>query len=288
MSGYEPGVYSIPEADYFADPALSCSGAKLLLPPNCPALFRYRQDHPESASRKDVFDLGSAAHREVLGAGPDLAVINADSWQTKAAREKRDAARAEGRTPVLAADYERVKAMAEAIRRHPEAGPLLDPDRGGKAEQCLFWTDEDTGVPCRARLDLLPEPDWGRYIAVDYKTAEHAGLESVIKATANYGYYLQDDWYRAGIQALGLDGDPGFVFVFQEKDPPYLINVVQLDADARAAGRVRARQAREIFRDCTESGLWPGYEAENVRLYDDTIATISLPPWAARTLGASA
>ncbi len=78
MTGYAPGVYDIPEGAYFADPALSCSGAKLLLPPSCPALFRYRQDHPE---HKDVFDFGSAAHKMVLGAGPPIALVDAPDWR---------------------------------------------------------------------------------------------------------------------------------------------------------------------------------------------------------------
>ncbi|MBO0827768.1 MAG: hypothetical protein J2P24_08300 [Streptosporangiales bacterium] len=47
----EPGVYNLPAAVYHADPvpggSLSQSGAKKLLPPSCPALYRYWADHPE-------------------------------------------------------------------------------------------------------------------------------------------------------------------------------------------------------------------------------------------------
>ena len=272
-----PGVYDIGEAEYFADPALSCSGAKLLLPPSCPALFKYRQDHPE---RKDVFDFGSAAHKIVLGAGPEWAIVDAADWKTKAARDRRDEIRADGEIPVLIGDVARIEDMASVIRAHPIAGQLLDPERG-KAEQSLFWADEDTGVRRRARLDWwLPAGDLGRAIAVDYKTTSSADPDAIAKAVANYGYYMQADWYCDGIRALSLDTDPAFLFVFQEKEPPYLITVAELDDEARRAGRARNRQAVERFRDCSEAGVWPGYS--------DDIAYISLPPWAARTLGVTA
>jgi hypothetical protein len=50
--------------------------------------------------------------------------------------------------------------------------------------------------------------------------------------------------------------------------------VVELDHDALAWGAERNTRAREIFRDCTESGIWPGYQA------DGTHTTVSLPGWA--------
>jgi hypothetical protein len=155
------------------------------------------------------------------------------------------------------------------------AGVLLSPDRG-KAEQSLFWVDEDTGVHRRARLDHLPEPGPGRFIAADYKSCAKADPASIAKAVANFGYHQQDPYYLDGIRALGLDDDPAFVFIFQEKEAPYLVTVVQLDDDARAAGRERNRVAIERFRDCTVAGIWPGYAED--------IVPISLPPWALRDL----
>src|SRR5579864_9290707 len=103
--------------------------------------------------------------------------------------------------------------MADAIRRHPLAGALLDPGRGS-AEQSLFWADEDTGIWRRARLDGLPAPRPGRRLVIpDYKTAERADRDSIRKAVANYGYHIQAAQYTKGVRALGLDEDPAFVFV---------------------------------------------------------------------------
>ena len=56
---YQPGVYEMDEATYHQDPvpggSLSASGAKLLLPPSCPALYAWRRDHPKVSAE---FDFG--------------------------------------------------------------------------------------------------------------------------------------------------------------------------------------------------------------------------------------
>jgi hypothetical protein len=278
----EPGVYDgMPEAAYHADPvpggSLSASGAKLLLPPSCPA--RYWHDRCFPPPPKDTFEYGTAAHRLILGAGPELVIVDAADWRTRAAKQARDEARWAGHVPLLLADFTQVEAMALAIRRHPLAGVLLDPERG-RAEQSLFWADAGTGIWRRARLDYLPDPrHGGRMVIGDYKTADRADAESVRKAVANYGYHLQAAQYTDGVRALGLDEDPAFVFIVQEKTPPYLVNVVQLDDEAMEAGRERMRLACEIFRDCTQAGYWPGYSD----LSRDP-AVISLPPWATRAM----
>ena len=280
----EPGVYDgLDEAAYHADPvpggSLSASGAKLLLPPSCPALYRYRRDHPKTSA---AFDYGTAAHKHVLGAGAPIGVVDADDWRTKTAKDQRDAFRAAGRIPLLYHDWLQVQEMADRLREHEIAGALFDPEHG-RPEQSLFWTDAETGIWRRARLDWLPEHRPGRRLIIgDYKTAAAVDPDSIRKAVANYGYHIQAAQYIDAAIAC-LDADPAFLLVFQMKDPPYLVNIAELDDDAIRAGRARLRDACEMFRDCTETGIWPGYEA----VTDDGITYITLPPWVARTEGDS-
>jgi hypothetical protein len=274
----EPGVYELTEAEYHADPvpggSLSASGAKLLLPPSCPALYRYRRDHPLI---KAEFDFGTAAHKLVLGAGQPICRLSYDDWRTKAAQAARDEARAQGYVPVLEPDWQRVEAMAAAIRAHPVAGQLFDPARG-TAEQSLFWQDPDYGIWRRARPDwiLNPRSIGGRFVIADYKTTTDASPAAIRKTIANLNYHMQAAWYTDALEQF-YDLGPAFLFVFQEKTPPYLITIAELDDDATRAGRARNRDACEIWRDCTQAGVWPGYT--------DDIELITLPPWAARTEG---
>jgi hypothetical protein len=267
-------VYTVPPADYHAGSlarsTLSSTGARKLLPPSCPALYHHELRNP--APPNDVFDFGHAAHRLVLGAGADLARVDADDWRTKAAKEAAAEARANGLTPLLRADHERVVDMAAALRTHPIASALFS---DGLPEQTLIWQDDATGVWCRAMLDWLPHRRPGRRLLIaDYKTTASAAPAALARSVANYGYHQQAAFYLDGVRALGLDDDPAFVFVAQEKNPPYLVTTFDLDADALQVGAERNRLALEIFRDCTETGLWPGYTNDVVQ--------ISLPPWARR------
>lgn len=270
-----PGVYDLTAEDYHADPvpggSLSSSGAKRLLPPSCPALFHHwatvGQEH------KQAFDLGHAAHTLVLGVGAQMSVVDADDWRTKAAKDARAAAYAAGETPLLRAEHEQLVAMAAALAEHPSAGALLRPGTGN-AEQTLIWQDQETGVWRRAMLDWTTHAADGRLWIVDYKTTRSADPSAVSKALENYGYLQQAPWYLDGATELGLAGDlePAFLFVFQEKTPPYLVTVAQPDPEVLAWGRRRNRKALDVYRRCVETGHWPGYA--------DDVISVALPRWA--------
>jgi hypothetical protein len=279
---FQAGVYDIPEDVYHRDPvpggSLSSSGARKLLPPSCPARFAWEREHPPPP--RDVFDFGTAAHKLVLGAGKPLAVLDADDWRSKAAREWREGVRAEGCVPLLKAEHEQVQAMAAAIRAHPLASALLC--RGDvQAEQSYFWQDAEFGIWRRARFDAFRQAgDGSRLMITDYKTTASADPVSFAKSVANFGYHQQAAWYLDAADGChGAATDAAFLFVAQEKAPPYLVTVSQLDGDAIRAGDALNRAAMERYRDCTESGIWPGYQPENV------IALITLPPWARRHEG---
>ncbi|MHC3392054.1 PD-(D/E)XK nuclease-like domain-containing protein [Streptomyces lavendulocolor] len=269
----EPGIYpDLSIEEYHADRgSLSSSGARRLLPPSCPALFRYEQDHPQPPRR--AFDMGTAAHRLVLGDGPELVAVDADDWRTKAARAERDEVYAAGGVPLLAAEYDQVHAMADALRRHPVASALFAPG-SGRPEQSMFWRDAPTGVMRRARLDWLPDPRDGRLLVPDYKTTRDASPEGLARAVDTYGYHQQAAWYLDAVRALGLDDRPAFLLVCQEKQAPYLVTVVELDALALRIGAAKNRRAIETYARCVESGRWPGYADDAAPVY------LSLPAWA--------
>ncbi|MEU0992322.1 PD-(D/E)XK nuclease-like domain-containing protein [Streptomyces sp. NPDC005953] len=271
----EPGLYpSITTEQYHADPveggSLSSTGARRLLA-TCPAIYRHEQEQPKQP--KHHFDIGHAAHRLVLGDGPELVELDFADWRTKDARAERDAVRAGGAVPLLPDDYRMVHAMADALREHPIAAALFDPSRG-RPEQTLIWRDQPTGAMCRARLDWLPDPRSGRLIIPDYKTCRSADPRVLNRAMDEFGYHQQDDWYRAGAKAVGIaDDTAAFVFVCQEKTAPYVITVFEPDMNSRRIAAAKNRRALQIYTECAATGRWPGYA-------DNEIAYLSLPPWA--------
>ncbi|MDQ0376632.1 PD-(D/E)XK nuclease-like domain-containing protein [Amycolatopsis thermophila] len=271
----EPGIYDdVPEEAYHADPvpggSLSSSGARKLLPPSCPAIFEHDRKH-HSEPNKDL-DFGSAAHRKVLGCGPDLVVVDAKDWRTKAAQQAAEQARARGAIPLLPHQYERINAMAAALRNHEHAGALLDPADGGRPEQTLIWEDR-SGVMCRARVDWMRAIDHnGRLTIVDYKTARSAEPHAIQRAVYEHGYHQQEAFYRAGLRALDVADEIVFLFIFQEKEPPYLPTVVELDEEAVYWGDRLNRKAIRIYQECIATGYWPSYT--------DGVVPISLPLYA--------
>lgn len=256
---------------YHADrTSISSSGLRALLAPGCPAQFKYDRDNPPAPKRE--FDLGHAAHRLVLGIGEELEPLDFDNYLTKAAKAARDEAREAGAVPLLTHEWEQVQAMAEAIRRHPIAGPLFAPGTG-RAELSLFWTDPATGVRCRVRPDWLKEMP-GLALAVDYKTAKDASPEAVSRAIRDRAYHQQDALYTDGIWAALKPEDVRFIFVFQSKTAPYLITVRELTQQDRDIGRARNERGLRIYADCVARNEWPDWTGPVTE-----IPQIGMPTW---------
>lgn len=275
------GMYRhVDEDTYHADRgSLSVSGAKLLLPPSCPAKFRWAMDNERKPKKE--WDFGHVAHHLVLGKGAEFTVLDPAVHGLKAdgsVSEKpalttkwKDAAkdaRARGQVPISLADYEKAQQMAAMVLAHPVAGPMF---REGDAEVALYQTDPTTEVRRRGRVDWLePTGDID-----DYKTSTTANPAELIRKFWTLSYFMQAAWYRDLAIALGIAENPRFRFVVQEKEPPFLVSVVEYDDQAIAEGRRLNRQAIELYARCQERGEWPGYA-------DNDVVTISLPGWIAR------
>lgn len=268
----QPGVYDIPAEAYHADPvkggSLSSTGARGLL--NMPpARWLHERDHPQAPTPAMVF--GTAVHSLTLGTGPKVVRVDAEDYRTKAAKDARDAALVAGDVPLLRGDFDKARAMAEAVLAHEVAGALFDPARG-KPEQTLVWRDIDTGIWRRSMVDHLPHAERGRPILADLKTTVDASPRGVARSVAKYGYHQQGPFYLDGYEALFPGSDAAFLFVFVEKDPPHLVAVYELDAAAAYLGGELNRRAIRLFAECQAAAAWPGYSPE--------IEPISLPAWA--------
>jgi len=264
----EPGLYDIPAELYHSDPipggSLSSSGARKLAT-ECPAAFKHWIDNQEPY--KAVFDFGTAAHKVVLDDGPELVLVERDIWNTNEVKAEVARIREAGNIPLKQRDLDKVHAMAKALREHPEAAELLEPG-SGVAEQSLFW--EDRGVWRRARIDWLRRDG----TIVDYKSARSANPSKLPNHVLDHGYHQQQEFYRDGALELGLtELVCPFKFIFQEKEPPFLVSVIELDSAASAIGRHLNERALNTYALCRESGEWPGYLQTPL---------VSLPAWVER------
>lgn len=252
-------IVDLPDADYFAHPALSHSDAKLIL--DTPARYRWIKDHPRPY--KPAFEFGHVVHELVLGVGAGIDIIDAADWRTKAAQTAQAESIAAGRAPILRDDYAEAQACADAVYRHTLAARLLK--HLDHAEQAGIWTDGD--IERKAKLDGV----CGRF-GIDLKTTVDASTDNFGRTAGKYAYFSQDAWYRDALRACFDIDDPKFLFVAVEKHPPYLVNVIELDPYDVELGARRNRRAIDLYRQCRDTDTWPGY--------GDGINQAQLPRWA--------
>lgn len=287
-----PGLHRISPAEYHADPcprpSLSSTLARKLLGRSplhawtaCPRL------NPDwAAEDRKVFDIGRAAHRELLGSGGDYAVIPEELLATNGAASTKLAkafiaeCRESGVVPVSAETAETIRAMAAVARRRlAEMRIVLDPLRSE-----MVALAEIDGCPVRAMIDNLPE----RGPIYDFKTAENASPEGARRAAENYGWDVQAAHYIDTVEAATGERR-AFRFIVQEKEPPYEVGVYELhdaeadDADWMLDARHKAAEARLIWSRCLRTGVWPGYPPQVAVL---GAATYYRTKWADRSCSA--
>jgi hypothetical protein len=267
-------IYALPEEEYHSRPELSSTGARLLLPEykGSPKKYQWSLTHRRTSR---AFDLGHAVHAKVLGVGlgivtyPDEHLTPSGNPSTKKetltwADEQRTA----GFTIVSPQEAQAVDAMAEAVLAHPIASAIFEVSEHREAS--VF--SEIDGVPVRARFDALSGETKRGIYGVDLKTTDDATRLGAERSVSKWGYDFQQAWYEDVYEAS--EGRPidNFYFVCLEKSGPYEVAVFGVSEMWKQMGRTKGAEARRVYRECVESGQWPGY-AEEIQFLDP-------PAWA--------
>ena len=261
----KPGLYSMTLPEYIADPApepsLSASAAHTLITQT--AIHAYMR-HPRlnpGAPREEskVADIGTIAHGLLLeGDESRIVLIEADDWRTKDAKEKRDAAYAEQKIPLLGKQLGPIRKMVEVARSaiaHSELASAFAP-QAGKAEQTMVW--EEKGIWLRSRPDWLTND---RELIIDYKTTgtSAAPLAWMRGPMLGNGCDLQAVLGLRGLRELFNARNPQFVFMVQEQEPPYAVSFVGLSPTFLHMAESKLDRAMQLWGDCTMTNCWPGY-----------------------------
>lgn len=212
------------------------------------------EEPEEDAQLQARLDTGSLLHMLLLGSGVQVAVVEADSWRTNAAKDAREEARSNGLLPVLAGKYNAAQATAKAIREslhrygvHPEA---YEP------EATALW---DSGfVPSKARMDLLA---LGLGEVADLKIVDRISLRAFEAGVDRYGLDIQAAAYTEAVETChpAIAGRVSFEFLLVERLPPHDVAIVPLSPSLIDLGAQKWRRARSIWARCLESGVWPGF-----------------------------
>lgn len=270
-----PGIISQPAADYHASDAVSNSRLSALrAPEGCPAIYcALHIDKTRAEEETPAMVLGSITHRILLE--PETVEsawhekpegMTFTTKEGKAWREEH-----QGRPIITNEQGSAMRGMLRSVMAHPAARKIIansDRERSAYAD--------DKGMLLKARFDLVPRWEGADFIA-DIKTCLSSDNESAGVTAYKMGYHRQAAFYLRVANLLGLKRTR-FVFIWVEKEPPYLVNVAEMDPELVAAGETDIRRDLQVLRNCFAENKWPGR--------GDSISMFSAPRWALKEIEA--
>jgi hypothetical protein len=234
-----------------------------------PRMLEWRVTHPRRETK--ALRLGSAIH---------CATLEPDAWDSRyvvAPNIKRNTklgklAYAEWRKSIAPdaiilspAEYETLRSCVRAVTEHAAARDLLS---HGRAEEVLTWTDRDTGLACKGRVDYITPT----YV-VDVKSTRADSLRMLARELADRLYHGQVAFYLDGARAMRLLPEPADVYVVAvQTAEPYDVIPARLSYEDIERGRQLYRSLLRRYAECRAANWWPGLAPG--------VIDLSLPAWA--------
>lgn len=156
--------------------------------------------------------------------------------------------------------------MAEVLERDYKTASSIFRNPG-VFEQTVLWQDPLFGYWCKARFDYhIPS----LRLIIDLKTTLDASEDAFSRSISNLDYDLGAAWYTTGMQIV--TGHPyQYIWVAQEKEPPYGVALYEADQEILDNGRKKIRPTIELYDECMQNNTWPGYP--------DKVSPIKLKSW---------
>ena len=140
------------------------------------------------------------------------------------------------------------------FKEHPMTKRIL---RTGGQQVSMFWKDEDTGLPCKSRLDHFPDPEF-RSIFDLKKCAQIARFPWQIEELR---YFLQAGHYSVGAERNNIDVE-GFGFIaFNFGDPPQvrIVTIDDSETDYFSTCKYLSKITIRLISECQKANKWPRY-----------------------------
>lgn len=167
-------------------------------------------------------------------------------------------------------DYDAVLGMREAILTHPRARSLFQ--GRGLFEATIVFDDEATSVRCKTRPDRLIERAG---MLVDVKTTFNAAQYAFPGQAEKLGYFRKLAMYRRALLAIDWPHKDTAVLAI-ESAPPHDLVCYLVDHEALNTADQEIDRLLRLFRECQDTGNWPGYAEE--------FCTLQRPAWATREI----
>lgn len=173
----------------------------------------------------------------------------------------------EGKTCLEHDDYRRIIGIVEALAACPDAKERIRSN--GPHEVSLFWIDETTGVPCKARLDKIILD--GYPVIPDLKATAEPYYSMFQRIATRLRYFDKAAWYRAGVKAVyGVDADFDLIAVGDK--PPHDCYVYRVEEMSIKQGERNNRDILKRYVFCRDNDDWPSGPPG--------VQPLGLPSWA--------
>lgn len=169
------------------------------------------------------------------------------------------------KTVLTREEFDTLINMVICLEKHEEAYSMIK----GIAEKPLiessyFWQDEETGLLCKARPDILFSN-----MIVDLKTSRDASTRQYQKDMCDGMYHVQAAMIREAVKQCGGQDIIHAFNICVEKTYPYEVAIKIISENALAAGHREFKQLLKQMKECIDNDKWPSY----------LIETVELPSW---------
>lgn len=198
---------------------------------------------------------GKAAWATWLEAHPNDTDLDGDAWRTKAFREANP-----GKTFLTRTQYETAWNIGERLRAHPDTSPYL---LRGRGEVGIQWTDEETGIVCKSRLDWITGKDLDNPETIcELKTARSIEPFKFQRQAEGFGYFHQVAFQRRGFMAVWPGAPPAIRWLVAENAGALDVGSIRVSADALESADNEISGLLLKLKGCRASGRWPGIYTE--------------------------
>lgn len=160
---------------------------------------------------------------------------------------------ADPRMKVTESEWALICDMGKVLAADPAATVVME----GVPEISMAWKDEATGLWCLARPDTVSFSG----LSTDYKKMATMGTafnERIVDSRiTQHGYDMQGAFACEGFEILGGQW-PDFGIIAQCGQAPYHVILREIPQDDLRIGQFRNHRSLGLFRECLDSGHWPG------------------------------
>jgi exodeoxyribonuclease VIII len=238
------------ESNYYENTAISNS--KLTYLAKSPAHFKHLEE--VGFKETEALEFGRAFHCAILEPDKFLSSYMALPQVDKRTKEGKALfsdfiERNMGKCFLGQEEFDKILTMSKKLLSSPAVCELLQ----GEYEQEFYWTDEQTGIDCKSKLDV-----YNRGVrVVDIKTTESADPETFHRSIFKYAYHRQGGMYIDATQEVL----PYYIIAI-EKDAPHEFSILRLSEEVLEYGRKEYKSLLEKCAQCRANNYWPGYETK--------------------------